>query len=101
MLSIVVSDRDGTPVIRVNSDDITAEVGLATRPAFIATFAMATDQASKLGLGKNQSIICMYSNYQVGSYYFAAYNTHKIRKSNILVHFGDINFDIYRFRWCN
>lgn len=26
---------------------------------------MATDQASKLGLGKNQSIVCMYSNYQV------------------------------------
>lgn len=26
---------------------------------------MATDQASKLGLGKNQSIVCMFSNYQV------------------------------------
>lgn len=65
MLCIVVTDRDGTPVIRVTSDDATPEVGLATRPTFLATFTMATDQASKLGLGKNQSIVCMYSNYQV------------------------------------
>lgn len=65
MLCIVVTDRDGTPVIRVSSDDATPEVALATRPTFLATFTMATDQASKLGLGKNQSIVCMYSNYQV------------------------------------
>lgn len=63
----MVTDRDGTPLIRVTSDDVTPEVGLATRPTFLATFTMATDQASKLGLGKNQSIVCQYSNYQVSS----------------------------------
>lgn len=38
---------------------------LALRPSFISTFGMATDQASKLGLGRNKTIISMYSSYQV------------------------------------
>lgn len=37
----------------------------AMRPSFISTFGMATDQASKLGLGKNKTVICIYSTYQV------------------------------------
>lgn len=64
-MCIIVTDRDGTPVISVKADDAAPEIGLATKPTFLATFAMATDQASKLSLGKNQSIVCMYSNYQV------------------------------------
>lgn len=63
-MCIIVTDRDGTPVLNVKADSA-VEIGLATKPAFIATYTMATDQASKLGLGKNQSIVCMYSNYQV------------------------------------
>jgi hypothetical protein len=35
------------------------------RPSFLSTFGMATDQGSKLGLGKNKALICMYSTYQV------------------------------------
>lgn len=65
VMCIIVSDRDGTPVLSVKADAC-VEIGLATKPSFIATFTMATDQASKLGLGKNQSIVCLYSNYQVG-----------------------------------
>lgn len=38
---------------------------LAMRASFLSTFGMATDQGSKLGLGKNKTIICMYSSYQV------------------------------------
>lgn len=38
---------------------------LALRPNFISTFGMTTEQASKLGLGKNKTIISMYSSYQV------------------------------------
>ena len=38
---------------------------LAMRPNFLTTFAMATDQSSKLGQGRNKTIICMYSSYQV------------------------------------
>lgn len=63
-MCIIVTDRDGTPVLNVKADSC-LEIGLATKPSFIATYTMATDQASKLGLGKNQSIVCMYSNYQV------------------------------------
>lgn len=38
---------------------------VALMPSFISTFTNATDQAGKLGLGKNKSIISMHSNYQV------------------------------------
>ncbi|KAL2780639.1 ragulator complex protein LAMTOR3 isoform 2 [Daubentonia madagascariensis] len=53
--AIVVSDRDGVPVIKEH----------ALRPGFLSTFALATDQGSKLGLSKNKSIICYYNTYQV------------------------------------
>ncbi|KAF6717647.1 Ragulator complex protein LAMTOR3 [Oryzias melastigma] len=47
--AIVVTDRDGVPVIK----------------GFLSTFALATDQGSKLGLSKNKSIICYYNTYQI------------------------------------
>jgi len=59
---ILITDRDGVPLVRVATDRAPA---LALRPNFISTFGMATDQGSKLGLGRNKSVICMYSNYQV------------------------------------
>lgn len=58
----MVTDRDGIPLIRVANEHAPE---LAMKPSFLSTFTMATDQSSKLGLGKNQTIICMYSNYQV------------------------------------
>ncbi|XP_041469178.1 ragulator complex protein LAMTOR3-like [Lytechinus pictus] len=60
--AIVITDRDGVPVIKVKSDTTPEH---AMRPAFLATFAMAADQASKLGLSANKSIICTYSSHQV------------------------------------
>ncbi|XP_077999357.1 ragulator complex protein LAMTOR3-A-like [Glandiceps talaboti] len=60
--AIVVSDRDGVPVIKVAKETAPE---LVLRPGFLATFGMATDQGSKLGLSKNKNIICMYSTYQV------------------------------------
>ena len=60
--SVLVTDRDGIPLIRVANDNAPE---LAMKPAVLSTFTTATDQASKLGLGKNQNIICVYSNYQV------------------------------------
>lgn len=61
---ILITDRDGVPLVRVATDRAPA---LALRPNFISTFGMATDQGSKLGLGRNKSVICMYSNYQVNT----------------------------------
>ncbi|XP_044730302.1 ragulator complex protein LAMTOR3-A-like [Chrysoperla carnea] len=59
---ILISDRDGVPVVKVTSDKVPE---LAQRPTFLSTFALASDQGSKLGLGKNKTLICMYSQYQV------------------------------------
>lgn len=59
---ILITDRDGVPVVSVASEKAPE---LAMRASFLSTFGMATDQASKLGLGKNKTIICTYSSYQV------------------------------------
>ncbi|XP_029986649.1 ragulator complex protein LAMTOR3 isoform X2 [Sphaeramia orbicularis] len=59
--AIVVTDRDGVPVIKVANDNAPVH---ALRPGFLSTFALATDQGSKLGLSKNKSIICYYNTYQ-------------------------------------
>lgn len=48
----------------------------ALRPGFLSTFALATDQGSKLGLSKNKSIICYYNTYQV-------FLPHILRKAEI------------------
>uniref|UniRef100_A0A9J7XQW7 Late endosomal/lysosomal adaptor, MAPK and MTOR activator 3 n=1 Tax=Cyprinus carpio carpio TaxID=630221 RepID=A0A9J7XQW7_CYPCA len=60
--AIVVTDRDGVPVIKVANDNAPE---YALRPTFLSTFALATDQGSKLGLSKNKSIICYYNTYQI------------------------------------
>ncbi|XP_064190869.1 ragulator complex protein LAMTOR3 [Anguilla rostrata] len=60
--AIVVTDRDGVPVIKVANDNAPE---YALRPGFLSTFALATDQGSKLGLSKNKSIICYYNTYQI------------------------------------
>lgn len=60
--SILITDRDGVPAVHVANDTAPE---LAMRASFLSTFGMATDQGSKLGLGKNNTIICMYSSYQV------------------------------------
>jgi len=38
---------------------------LALRMNFLSTFGNATDQAGKLGMGKNTTIISMYQKFQV------------------------------------
>jgi mitogen-activated protein kinase kinase 1 interacting protein 1 len=60
--AIVVTDRDGVPILKAATENVPE---LALRPIFLATFGMATEQASKMGLSKNKTIICIYSSYQV------------------------------------
>ncbi|KAK7113125.1 ragulator complex protein LAMTOR3-B-like [Littorina saxatilis] len=60
--AIVISDRDGVPMLKV-ADEHAPE--LALRPAYLSTFSHMTDQASKMGIGNNQSIIAFYDNLQV------------------------------------
>lgn len=61
---IQITDRDGVPLLRVSHFQ-EKNVDFALMPSFIPTFTTACDQASKLGLGRNKTIISMYSNYQV------------------------------------
>ncbi|XP_039769667.1 ragulator complex protein LAMTOR3 isoform X2 [Ornithorhynchus anatinus] len=102
--AIVVSDRDGVPVIKgggiyralpgctKRARESSAEEPVDTpptlratavandsapehalRPGFLSTFALATDQGSKLGLSKNKSIICYYNTYQRTCSLFGSY----------------------------
>jgi len=62
LYSVVVTDRDGVPILKTSNDKAPES---ALRPSFLSTFGMATDQGSKLGLGRNNVVICLYTNYQV------------------------------------
>jgi len=62
MLGIVLCDRDGIPIVRCTVEDCPEP---ATRPDFLSTHASATEQAGKMGLGANQTIMAVYQNYQV------------------------------------
>nr|XP_039268843.1 ragulator complex protein LAMTOR3-A-like [Styela clava] len=62
LYAIVVSDRDGVPVLKIANEKAP---DYTLRPAFLGTFTLATDQASKLGYGRNKYIICSYSNYNI------------------------------------
>jgi len=59
---IVITDRDGVPLIKA-SKELAPE--LALRPTFLATGAMTSDQGGKLGIGKCRGVYCEYDNQQV------------------------------------
>lgn len=58
--AIVISDRDGVPLLRLSKDNKFPELG--TKQSFLATFSIANEQSSKMLLGRNKSIICMYKS---------------------------------------
>ena len=60
--AIIVSDRDGVHLVEAKSERVSAGV---LKPPFLGTFSIASEQASKLGLGKNRAIISYYSTHQV------------------------------------
>ncbi|XP_066260376.1 ragulator complex protein LAMTOR3 homolog [Euwallacea similis] len=59
---IMFTDRDGVPLLKVTTDKAPEN---AIKPSFISTFCIAIDQGSKLGLGKTNTLICSYSQYQI------------------------------------
>lgn len=59
---IIVSDRDGVHLVEAKDDTVSAGV---LKPPFLGTFSIASEQASKLGLGRNRSIISYYTSHQV------------------------------------
>lgn len=62
LLAIVVSDRDGVPVLKISSE---AVPDYAVRPAFLGTFPLAADQAGKLGFGQNKLLVSSYSKFTI------------------------------------
>lgn len=64
----------------------------ALRPGFLSTFALATDQGSKLGLSKNKSIICYYNDYQVTHHTVdsSSYKGHLVTTAYLHIVFPDL-----------
>lgn len=69
---IIISDRDGVPLLRLSKDNKLPELG--TRQSFLATFSVANEQGSKMMLGRNKSIVAMYKSTLVSlSAYLATF----------------------------
>ena len=62
---IAITDRDGVPVIKSCSKDLSIEQVL--KPSLLAATASSADQGAKLGIGRCLSVICEYDHYQVVS----------------------------------
>ena len=60
---ILVTDRDGVPLVKVTTDG--APEAILKKPSMLSIFTQCSEQAGKLPIGRNKSIISMYSNYQV------------------------------------
>ncbi|XP_065838851.1 ragulator complex protein LAMTOR3-like [Oscarella lobularis] len=59
---ILVTDRDGIPIVKSTMTSIPLP---ATKPGFLATFSLASEQGGKLGLSHNTAIVSMYSGHQL------------------------------------
>ena len=59
---IIISDRDGVQLVEAHVGGVPSA---AMKPPFLGIFSIASEQASKLGLGKNRSIISYYTGHQV------------------------------------
>lgn len=60
--AIVVSDRDGVPIVRMTDAQAPEK---AIRPSFLSYFGHSSDQASKIGFGINRTIIAFFENVQI------------------------------------
>jgi len=67
ILAILVTDRDGVPLVKVADPKVPQN---ALRASFLSTFSTTAEQASKLGLSKNKSIVCFFASYQVVHFSF-------------------------------
>jgi len=56
------------------------------RHNFLSTFGLAANQASKLGMSTNKSIICMYENFQVRSHWGLIAYSSVLKEINALLY---------------
>ncbi|KAI8357049.1 Ragulator complex protein LAMTOR3 [Mortierella sp. GBAus27b] len=78
LLSAVVTDRDGVVLLQANAPHATLPF---TESTLGCTFALASDQASKLGLKKNKSIVSSYGSYQLVQFNHGSLITTFVAKS--------------------
>ncbi|XP_050522071.1 ragulator complex protein LAMTOR3-A [Daktulosphaira vitifoliae] len=64
LFTIIISDHDGVVIIKAFADK-NLETNFNFKPSFLSDFNSASEQAGKLELGKNKTVICFYTNYQV------------------------------------
>lgn len=62
ILAVLITDRDGVPLIEVHKDILP---GLAVQASALSLTVMAADQVAKLGFGRCSSIGCNFENYQM------------------------------------
>jgi len=60
--AIIISDKEGVPLFKVNTEKAP---DFSMKPTFLATSTITSDQATKLGMGRCNSIYCLYDNNQV------------------------------------
>eukprot|EP01088_Endostelium_zonatum_P016987 TRINITY_DN4813_c0_g1_i1.p1 TRINITY_DN4813_c0_g1~~TRINITY_DN4813_c0_g1_i1.p1 ORF type:complete len:132 (-),score=28.88 TRINITY_DN4813_c0_g1_i1:31-426(-) len=59
--TVLITDAEGVPLVSVNSDEKGKESSESTQ-SLPAVFSTATDQASKLKMGKNNSIVTFFGD---------------------------------------
>jgi len=63
LVGIILSDREGVPLLRVTTPECPDSV---SRISFLSSFAGTSQEVGgKLGLGRNNTLVAVYGNYQV------------------------------------
>ncbi|KAI9342002.1 Ragulator complex protein LAMTOR3 [Obelidium mucronatum] len=73
--AILITDRDGVILLKVEEPNLPAKV---TKAALSATFSLSCDQASKLGMGKALMVMSSFDEYQIVQYTYAPLILHLI-----------------------
>ncbi|KAI9350061.1 ragulator complex protein LAMTOR3-like protein [Zopfochytrium polystomum] len=66
--AILITDKDGVIVIKVETPNLPARV---TKAALSATFSMSCDQAGKIGLGRPLMVMSAFDEYQIVQFNYA------------------------------
>ncbi|XP_026822457.1 ragulator complex protein LAMTOR3-A [Rhopalosiphum maidis] len=64
LYSILISDHDGVIILKAHANK-SSEQNSNYKHSFLSEFNSASEQAGKLELGKNKTVICFYTNNQV------------------------------------
>ncbi|ORY38841.1 Roadblock/LC7 domain-containing protein [Rhizoclosmatium globosum] len=62
--AILITDRDGVILLKVEQPNLPAKV---TKAALSATFSLSCDQATKLGMGKALMVMSAFDEYQINT----------------------------------